>query len=394
MLDRDRLKRMHEVLGAYAQRGDVPGLVWAVARAGRVEAGTAGTLAVDGAPVGRDSIFRISSMTKPVTAVATLILVEECLLRLDDAVDRLLPELGDRRVFADPNGGAIEDTVPARRSITVRDLLTFRGGSGMDFRAGWPQPAIEAMTRLELAAAPPQPATPPEPDEWMRRMGTLPLQYQPGERWLYDTGTQILGVLVARAAGQPFDAFLRERIFEPLGMHDTGFSVPDVDLWRFGPCYAEDPSRGRVVYDETDGQWSRPPAFPNGSAGLVSTVDDYLAFAEMLLAGGARGATRILARPTVELMTTNHLTDEQLAVSGPEPTGARGWGFGVGVQVRRTGVASLASYGWDGGMGSSWANDPAEDLAGVLLTNQMWSSPEPPPVSNDFWTCAYAALDD
>ncbi|HEX9994708.1 MAG TPA: serine hydrolase domain-containing protein [Acidimicrobiales bacterium] len=378
------LERLDAVMAGHAERGDVPGLVWLVARRGEVHAGSAGDV------VGRDAVFRVSSMTKPVTAVAAMVLLEECRLRLDDPVDAWLPELADRRVLARPDG-PLDHTVPARRPITVRDVLTFRLGLGMDFAAAGPQPVLEAMAALELGAGPPAPAEPPEPDEWLRRLGTLPLAAQPGERWLYDTGSAVLGVLVARASGQPFDGFLRERVLGPLGMRDTGFSVPDGERHRFGPCWTADPATGeRTVYDPVDGQWSRPPAFPAGNAGLVSTVDDYLAFASMLLAGGRHAGGRLLARPTVAAMTTDHVGG-----AGPSPDGSVGWGFGVGVQLRRTGPArSVGSYGWDGGLGSSWANDPAEGLVGILMTDRTWSSPSPPAVCRDFWAAAYAAIDD
>jgi len=391
-----RLARLEDVLAGHVERGEVPGLVWLVARRGDVHVGVAGALdAEGGAPVRRDSIFRISSMTKPVTAVAGLILVEECRLRLDDPIDAVVPELADRRVLAHSDG-SLDETVPASRPITVRDLLTFRLGLGMDFAATGPQPVLGEMARLGLGAGPPAPAGPPDPDEWARRLGTLPLAHQPGARWLYHTGAEVLGVLVARAAGQPLETFLRERLFGPLGMRDTGFAVPAADRDRFGPCYETASGTGaRETYDPTDGQWSRTPAFPSGGDGLVSTVDDYFAFAEMLRAGGTWDGERVLSRPSVEAMTTDQVVDEQRGAFGPDPTGALGWGFGVGVQRRRTGpTRSVGSYGWDGGLGTSWANDPAEDLVGILMTNQMWTSPNPPPVAQDFWTCAYAAIDD
>lgn len=147
------------------------------------------------------------------------------------------------------------------------------------------------------------------------------------------------------------------------------------------------------MYDGPEGQWSHAPAFPSGGAGLVSTLDDYLAFARLLLGGGIVAGERLVSRATVAAMTTDHLADEPPSVGGPDPTGALGWGFGVGVQRRRTGPArSVGTYGWDGGLGTSGANDPAEDLVGILMTNQMWTSPRPPAVCVDFWTCAYAAL--
>ncbi len=392
----DRLVRMQEVMAGHVERGDVAGLAWAVARHGEVHTGAAGRLEPDrGAAVGHDTIFRISSMTKPVVAVAALILVEECVLRLDEPIDRWLPELADCRVLARP-GAALDDTVPALRPPTLRDLLTFRLGLGMDFSFAVPQPSLQAMAELGLGVGPPAPAEPPEPDEWILRLSRVPLEYQPGERWLYHTSADVLGVLLARASGQSLGALLDDRIFQPLGMRDTGFSVPAADLDRFGACYGTNPVSGAMeVYDPPDGQWSTPPAFPSGGAGLVSTIDDYLAFAQMLLAGGAHRGVRILARPSIDAMTTDQLTDEQRAESGPDPSGALGWGFGVGVQIRRTGpVGSVGTYTWNGGLGSIWANDPGEDLVGVLMTNRMWSSPTPPAVCNDFWACTYAAIAD
>lgn len=392
---KEGLARLDAVMTGYAQRGDVPGLAWLVARRGDVHTGAAGTDGPGGAMVGPDTIFRISSTTKPITAVAALVLVEEGDLRLDDPVDELLPEMADRRVLARPDG-PVDDTVPARRPITLRDLLTFRLGLGSDFTDVGPRPIMEAMSALGLGEGPPAPAGPPPPDEWIRRLGTVPLMYQPGERWLYHTSADVLGVLIARAARQTFDAFLAERVLGPLGMVDTGFAVPTHRRDRFGACFGVDPATGeRTVYDPAEGQWASPPAFPGGGAGLVSTLADLHAFGEAMLAGGVRQGERLLSRTTVAEMTTNQLTPEQVATTSPDPDGRIGWGFGVGIALRRTGPARPpGTYGWDGGLGSSWANDPSEDLTGVLLTNQMWTSLQPPPVFRDFWSSVYAALAD
>jgi CubicO group peptidase (beta-lactamase class C family) len=390
-LSADRLARLHEIMVGHVEAGHAPGLVSVVSRRGEAHVDVIGETAVNGGdPMHRDTIFRISSMTKPITAVATMILLEACAVRLDEPVDRLLPELADRRVVRRIDG-PVDDTVPARRSITVRDLLTFRMGFGGYFG---PCPVNDAAAPLELSVGPPQPSLPPEPDEWMRRFSTLPLMFQPGERWLYHTGADVLGVLIARASGQPFPAFLREHIFEPLGMHDTAFSVPAADINRLTTSYFSDPETGALLLnDPPDGQWSTPPAFPSGGAGLVSTADDFLAFAEMLLRGGAP----ILSRPSVETMTTDHLTPEQKAVSGffPDDFDARGWGFGVGVVTRRDDPAApVGQYGWDGGLGTIWRNDPSEQLAAILLTNVAWTSPRPPEIALDFLTGAYAAIAD
>jgi CubicO group peptidase (beta-lactamase class C family) len=384
----DRLARLHDILAGHVDLGTTPGLVAVVSRRGEQHVDAIGSASIGGTPVRRDTIFRISSMTKPITAVATMILLEECVLRLDEPVDRYLPELADRRVVRRIDGPA-DDTVPANRPITVRDLLTFRMGFGGYFG---PCPLNDVAAELQLSMGPPQPAIPPEPDEWMRRFSTLPLMFQPGERWLYHTSADVLGVLIARAAGQSFEAFLGTRIFEPLGMNDTGFAVPPDALARFTPCYTPDPETGALqVFDPQDGQWSTPPAFPSGGAGLVSTADDYLAFSEMLRRGGAP----ILSRPSVETMTTDHLTPEQKAIGGftPDDFDGRGWGFGVGVVTRRDHPAMpVGQYGWDGGLGSVWRNDPSEDLSTILLTNATWTSPQPPDVVLDFLTAAYAAV--
>ena len=178
-------------------------------------------------------------------------------------------------------------------------------------------------------------------------------------------------------------------------MIDTGFAAADVD--RLGSCYGVNPETGeRTVYDAPNGQWAKVPAFPSGGGGLVSTVDDVHAFARMLLSDSRLpDGSRLLSRASVEAMTTDRIGVDRGA-SGPSPDGSQGWGFGVGVQVRRRGAArSVGSYGWDGGLGTSWANDPKQRLVGVVLTTDMFTAAFPPPaVIRDFWTCLYAALDE
>jgi CubicO group peptidase (beta-lactamase class C family) len=293
-----------------------------------MEVGTAGTLTRgEDRAVHRNALFRIASMTKPMTAVAALMLVEDCRLRLDEPVDQLLPEMADRRVLVDAAGPLDGPTVPAKRPLTLRDLLDFRCGLGIDFDGGWPQPLFEAMGELGLGSGPPEPQVPPEPDEWMKRVSSLPLLTQPGERWLYNTRSDLLGVLIARAAGQPLDAFMRERVFAPLGMADTAFFTEDVG--RLGTCYGVDPaSGGRSVYDAPDGQWSRPPGFPSAAGGLVSTVEDVHAFGRMLLDNGRLpDGSRLLSPASVAVMTTDHIGVDRGA-AGPTPDGSQGWGFG------------------------------------------------------------------
>ena len=310
-----RLARMQATLRRHLDEDQIPGLVALVHHRGREHVETIGTMALGGdVPMRCDTIFRLASMTKPVTAVGAMILVEECKLRLDDPVDDWLPELADRRVLRTIES-PLDDTVPAKRPITLRDLLTFRSGYGELGFVAPTSPLLKAMMEARVTLAEwPFTVT---PDEFMQRLGRLPLAHQPGERWLYHTGSEILGVLIARVAGQSLATFLHERIFAPLGMHDTGFSVPQEKLERLPTCYGTDLVTGEliVLHEAGDGSYSQPPVFESGGGGLVSTVDDMLAFGRMMLAQGAYGRERILARPTVKLMTTDQLTAEQKAAS-------------------------------------------------------------------------------
>jgi CubicO group peptidase (beta-lactamase class C family) len=387
---------MHDVMAGYIDRGEIPGMVTLVSRRGEMHVDALGVKSIGGDPMRRDTIFRIASMSKPIVAAATMILVEECKLRLDEPVDRLLPELANRKVLKRMDG-PLDDTVPAIRPITVRDLLTFRWGFGLMLGPA-DTPILKAANELKIGMGPPSPATPP-PDEWIRRLGTLPLMYQPGERWMYHTGSDVLSVLIARASGLPLETFLRERIFEPLGMRDTGFSVPVAKIDRLAASYLANVKTGKLeVYDQPEtGQWSKPPAFPSGAGGLASTVDDYHAFARMLLSRGEHGSDRILSQPSVEAMTTDQLTPEQKAVSGLTPGyfESHGWGFGVSVVTKRVDMSGpIGKFGWDGGLGTSWYSDRQEDMVTILLTQRAWTSASPPDVCLDFWTLAYQAIED
>jgi CubicO group peptidase (beta-lactamase class C family) len=389
---------MHDVMAGYVERGEMPGLVTLVSRRGEVHVDAIGMRTFGGsAPMLRDTIFRIASLTKPITAVAAMILIEECKLRLDEPVDRLLPELANRRVLKRIDG-PLDDTVPAQRPITTRDLLTFRMGFGSVMAPLDTYPIQRAMRELVIGGdGPPMPSKTPAPNEWIRRLGTLPLMHQPGEKWLYNTGSDVLGVLIARVSGQTFDAFLRERIFEPLGMKDTGFSVPPEARDRLPGCYRSNPSAGVLdIYDDArEGDWSHAPAFPSGTGGLVSTVDDYLAFCQMMLNRGRYGRGRILSRPSVELMTADHLTPAQKQGAELFFGDHSSWGFGMEVITRRDDLAAVPGrFGWTGGLGTSGYSDPSEDLVGILMTQRLMDSPEPPRVFRDFWTSAYQAIDD
>jgi len=389
-----RLARLHEALARHVASGDMPGLVALVARRGEIHVEAIGRQSFETeTPMRRDTIFRIASMTKPITAAATLILVEQCRLRLDDPVDDFLPELAGRRVLKSLEG-PVEDTVPARRPISVRDLLTFTFGLGAVMM--WPpkHPIQKAMTEAGVAPGPGQPEL--SADDFMKRLGSLPLIYQPGERWLYHTGSDVLGVLIARASGQSLADFMRDQLFEPLGMRDTGFEVPAGKLDRLAGAYMMDPQKKALGFfdDARNSRWAKPPAFAAGGSGLVSTADDYLAFCRMLLNKGRHGDRRLLSRPAVELMMSDQLTAEQK--QGAELFFGHGasWGMGGAVVTRRTDLCTTPGrYGWDGGYGTSGHLDPTEDMVGILLTQRMMESLQPR-VFRDFWTSAYQSLDD
>ena len=384
-LSRARLRRMREVMAGHVGRGAAAGMVTAVSRRGEVQVD-----AIRGAdPIRRDTIFRIASMTKPVTAAAALILVEECRLRLDEPVDRLLPELAGRKVLRRIDG-PLEDTMPADRPVTLRDLLTMRMGFGLIMEPSRNWPIQKAMNEAGIAPGPNPPAL--APGELIAAFGRLPLMEQPGARWRYHSSFDVLGVLIARAAGMRLEEFLAERIFAPLGMADTGFAVPEAKRSRLAACYQADATTGRLLPRE-EGRFS---VFPGGSTGLFSTADDYLAFGRMLLDGGRHGASRILARPTVEVMTTDQLTPAQKAASPffPGFWDNRGFGFGVSMITRRDGIAAVPGrYGWVGGYGTSWSSDPQEDMVAILMLQRLFD-PVVVEIEADFWTLAYQAIDD
>nr|WP_211207196.1 serine hydrolase domain-containing protein [Stackebrandtia nassauensis] len=383
---------MRELLERLVESGFVPGAAVVVARHGEVHLEATGQLAFEGAgsttPMAGDTICRMTSMTKPIVAACAMTLVDDDTLRLDDPVDDLLPELADMRVLADPDG-PLDATVAANRPTTPRDLLTFTLGTGMVLAEPGTVPIADALDTLGE----------PPPDEWIRRLGALPLVHQPGERWLYDTGADVMGVLIARAAGKSLGDALRERIFDPLGMRDTAFSVDGDNLGRFATAYERDnAATGEpVVDDRPDGQWSRPPVFASGGSGLVSTAHDYLAFATALLAGGVHRGERVLSRQSVESMTTDHLTPAHKAVSGfwPGYFDTMGWGFGMSVITGHSDHGhSVGSYGWPGKYGTAWYNDPAKDLTAIVVMQRSHAGDQRLPMWLDLWTAVHQATDD
>src|SRR5215469_12507808 len=296
---------LHDILQTNVSNGSVTGAVGLVARGDQVEVQAAGWADAGGtAPMTRDSIFRIASITKPITAAAVMMLVDDGRIALDDPVGPWLPELAAPSVVRAPASPA-DDVVAAVRPITVADLLTFRAGYG--FPADFSLPVVQLLFS-ELKQGPPQPQLVAAPDEWMAALSRIPLLYQPGEAWLYNTCSDILGVLIARVSGRPFPEFLAERLFEPLGMADTGFEVPAGQLGRVPSYYRAGPAGGLELVDAPAGGWSSAPAFPSGAGGLVSTVDDWYRFGRLLLAGGSASGRQLLSAESVRQMITDHLT--------------------------------------------------------------------------------------
>ena len=376
---------LHDILETYVSKGSVPGAVGLVARGDRVEVRVAGSADVDGtSPMARDSIFRIASITKPITAAAVMMLIEDGRIALDDPVGQWLPELASPAVVRTP-AGPVDDVVPAARPITVVDLLTFRAGYG--FPSDFSLPAIQLLfdevqkyiLHPQLAAA---------PDEWMAALSRVPLLHQPGDAWLYNTCSDILGVLIARVSGRPLPEFLAERLFEPLGMVDTGFAVPAGKLDRFTSYYRTDPTGGLELLDAPDGQWSSQPVFPSGGGGLVSTVDDWHSFARMLLADGTIDGRRLLSPASVRQMTTDQLTQSQRDASRLFLEG-QGWGFGGSVDVEAIDPWNVPGrYGWVGGTGTAAHITASTGAVTILLSQVAMTGPTPPALMRDFWRYA------
>jgi CubicO group peptidase (beta-lactamase class C family) len=389
------LARMQRVMEKHVADGSIPGAVWAIHRRGETVAGAAGHFRLngEGPTMARDTIFRVASITKPVTAAAAMLLVEDGVLRIDDPVDPFLPELANRKVLKSLEA-PVDDTVPASRPITLRDLLTLRLGLGAIMV--WP-PKLPVQHAIAEAGFAPGPVMfhAGDQDEFMRRIGSLPLVHQPGEGWLYHTGLDIAGVLVSRASGKSFGDFLKARIFDPLGMKDTAFYVPQDKQDRLPTCYTRDPATGAFSeFDPSGGAGFRsPPPFEAGGGGLVSTVDDYLAFQRMMLGKGTADGQRLLSRNTVEFMTTDLISDAQKAANPFFFPDGGGWGLGMSVATKKVDVyINPGRFGWDGGFGTSAYADPKEEFAGVLMTQRMMDSPSAPAHFVDFWTQAYAAI--
>jgi CubicO group peptidase (beta-lactamase class C family) len=392
------LDHLHRVMAGHIEQGAMPGLTLVVAAGGRIHIEAIGTGSFDDpVPLAPDAIFRIASLTKPIVATAAMTLVGEGRLGLDQPVETWLPELAGRRVLRTLESD-LSDTVAAHRAITVEDLLSFRLGFGVVFGAGEPYPIQVAEAELGLKTlGPPWPPTPWTSEEWIERFSRLPLMRQPGEAWLYNTGATVLGILLERVTGLSLQSLLEERLFGPLGMEDTAFSVPPGKLGRLTTAYSPDPETGvlTVLDGVADSYWSKPPKLADAGGWLTSTVTDYWAFAQMLARGGEVGGHRILPDDAVAQMTTDRLTAEQCRASTLFLGEDGGWGLGLRVPARdRPGTGTSGGYGWDGGTGTTWRTDPDTGLTGILFTQRAMTSPAQPEVFTDFWDAARPLLDD
>jgi len=382
-----RLARINTKMQRYVDENKLAGITTLIARRGKVvhfEKFGMADIEV-GLPMADNTIFRIYSMTKPITSVAVLMLFEEGCFRLNDPVVNYLPEFKEGKVL--DNGGNLVKSV---RPMTIRDLLTHTAGLSYGFDKNFVLDqlyqqyvwgAIEANPTLTLS-------------EWIGAIAGLPLAYQPGTRYLYGVATDVLGYLVQVVSGMPFADFLQERIFAPLGMVDTFFTVPPEKVARFAANYGPQEGGGLSVIDAPhNSRYIRPTQRPSGGGGLLSTTGDYLRFAQLLLNQGELDGVRLLGRKTVELMTTNHLPDGIYVDNDP----TTGLGFGLGVSVlmdlgKGQTLGSVGNYGWGGAANTNFWIDPKEELIGILMLQFMPSGTYP--VTPDFRILTYQALMD
>jgi CubicO group peptidase (beta-lactamase class C family) len=372
------LAQIPPALQAVVDAGDLSGFVTLIWRKGEeAQVLTIGQRDIEaGLPMTRDTLFRIASMTKPVTSIAALMLWEEGKLRLEDPISRWLPEFANMRVLKDA-AGPVDDTYPAPREITVEDLMTHRSGLAYAFTSVGPIGQL-----YEDTLGPPLGGV-MTPDDWLAKLGSLPLSYPPGERFHYSHATEVLGYLVARIEGKPLGQVLKERIFAPLGMSDTDFWCPPEKRGRMAKLYRIDPATDRlqdVSYPHVD----RQPMLEPGGGGLISTADDYLKFARMMLGKGEVDGVRLVKASTIEMMAENRLTDAQRQIPFMGIPFWLGQGFGLGVSVITDpeqqawmGAGSKGAFGWPGAFGTWWQADPAQDMVMIyLIQNSMPLGPD------------------
>lgn len=379
--DRDRLGRLDAVLHRYVDTGKVPGVQTLVSRRGElVHRDLYGVTDVEaGTPVAEDTLYRIYSMTKPITSVALMMLYEEGAFLLENPVTRWLPELADLTVWVDGTADAPQ-TRPLETPLTVHHVLTHTSGLTYGFQYAHPVDELYRREDLGNFSVPDY-----DLDECLARLGRQPLLFEPGTQWNYSMSTDVCGALVERISGVPLDEFLRTRIFEPLGMTDTGFSAPGSAVDRCSVLYAATPSTKLLPMAPAESM-TRPPAFLSGGGGLVSTADDYLRFCHLLVGGGAVDGVRLLSPRTLRFMASNHLPGGRLLNEMGQTTfsevAMEGTGFGLGFSVlvdpaANQTLGSKGLYAWGGAASTAFWIDPVEELAVVFMTQLLPSTTYP-----------------
>lgn len=357
----ERLKRLDGYMQGLVDQGHVPGAITLVARHGKVVSHqTFGKTAIGGAPMTKDTIFRIYSQAKPVTGVAMMILFEEGRWRLDDPITKFVPELANLRVYKGQNPDGTFITQPAARAPTMREIMSHTGGFAYGLRTD--QPVEKAYRDSGLLGSKTQ-------AEFLTGLAKLPLASQPGTEWRYSVSVDLQGLIVERLSGMSLADFMKSRIFDPLKMTDTGFWIPAAKSDRLAALYMIDPKARKLVPADSFMvlDVSKPPAIASGGGGLVSTTADYARFAQMLLNGGELDGARILAPGTIELMASNHLTDIVMAAPDAAFSPAKGTGFGLDVAVvtdpaRAGTLRGKGTYSWGGAAGTWFWIDPKNDL--------------------------------
>lgn len=401
--DTGRLTAIRPALERFVGSGDVAGIVALAWRHGETALSEAlGWRDLDArTAMTSDTLFRIASMTKPVTSVAALMLVEQGRLGLNDPIARWLPELADLKVLSSPEA-PLDHTESLRTPITLLDLLTHRAGFAYHFTASGPLADAYASVFDGFNAF-------VDPALWLSHVARLPLICHPGTRWHYGIATDVLGALIARVSGMTLGEFFRTRIFDPLGMSDTGFVVPAASLDRLATSYVVDPQTRRLHPEDVPAtsRWTKSDRFESGGGGLVSSASDYLRFARMLLGRGRlqgdaaerAAGPRLLSHKSADLMRSNFLTPEQRRIPAFGYPVWAGQGFGLGLaivddpaQQRAVGYRSAGSFGWPGALGTSWLADPVEDMIGIILIQRR--AEEPFPLAQTFEHLLYDAIDD
>jgi CubicO group peptidase (beta-lactamase class C family) len=364
----ERLARIRSFMQGYVDQQKLAGLVTMIARRGMiVHAECIGMMDIEaGKPMQLDTIFRVYSMTKAITSVAVMMLYEQGHFQLYDSIAEFIPEFKSQKVFVRGSATSPELT-DAEREITIRDLLTHTSGLTYDFLEESPVGAMYREADLVNSSGSLQ--------EMVKKLTRLPLVFQPGSAWRYSVATDVLGRLVEVVSGMPFERFLEDAIFKPLGMPDTAFFVPQEKLDRFAAIYGPGDGGGlKRVEAPLANLYAKPPSIPLGGGGLVGTAPDYMRFLQMMLNGGELDGVRLLGRKTVDLMTINHLPQHCLpyTTSTEREVHYRGYGFGLGFKVlmnvaQSQTVGSIGEYGWGGMANTTYWVDPKEELIGIAM---------------------------